>query len=264
MREGFENGDIAGGSGDKAVKRSFENIRSGDIPAKENAQIPGRLWGADVGPRRIGPVRSEIKVFGRDDVGFVCVDPQARGLAEGVDKTQRWPKGGKTHSLQGDIISASRRLNVGEGRETMEENVVANYEKKGRKGAALLDAPPDIDPEGRGAGEGRLDLTAVEDAVDNGAEPGWQPAPANSFMNEVVIDRVKGFGGVHKKDEKVPHIHLFAFSNGVEALVKPANVVFEGATRDKTLLSGVEGGKKSGGDSLDNDIHEDAVVGVGD
>ena len=146
----------------------------------------------------------------------------------------------------------------------MEENVVANYEKKGRKGAALLDAPPDIDPEGRGAGEGRLDLTAVEDAVDNGAEPGWQPAPANSFMNEDVIDRVKGFGGVHKKDEKVPLIHLFAFSNGVEALVKPANVVFEGATRDKTLLSGVEGGKKSGGDSLDNDIHEDAVVGVGD
>jgi hypothetical protein len=85
VREGFENGDIAGGSGDKAVKRSFENIRSGDIPAKKNAQIPGRLWGADVGPRRIGPVRLEIKFLGRDDVGFVSVDTQARGKAEGVD-----------------------------------------------------------------------------------------------------------------------------------------------------------------------------------
>ena len=74
VREGFENGDIAGGSGDKAVKRSFENIRSGDIPAKKNAQIPGRLWGADVWPGRFGPVGLEVKGLGRNDVGFVCVD----------------------------------------------------------------------------------------------------------------------------------------------------------------------------------------------
>jgi hypothetical protein len=43
----------------------------------------------------------------------------------------------------------------------------------------------------------------MEQAFDQPEEPFRHPDPPNGFKDEGVVDRVKGFGSVHEKNEKI-------------------------------------------------------------
>ena len=59
------------------------------------------------------------------------------------------------------------------------------------------------DPVFLGPAESGPNPDTMEQAFDQPEEPFRHPDPPNGFKDEGVVDRVKGFGSVHEKNEKI-------------------------------------------------------------
>jgi hypothetical protein len=85
----------------------------------------------------------------------------------------------------------------------MKKRVIGYDEQKGGERAALLDASLDTDPIDKvGAKKGR-DFNIRKSTRDEVADPAGEAHPRYNVFDPIMIDRVKGLGGVQKKEKPV-------------------------------------------------------------
>ena len=107
-----------------------------------------------------------------EDDGLVLVDPQTGGATKLVHQLHDPPEEGEVLGGDGEVIRAGMCRDPLDLVDACEEDVVADDEEEGGKGAALLDPPSDVDPDGGGALEVGAHLDVVEEASDQADKPG--------------------------------------------------------------------------------------------
>ena len=215
-----------------------EDIISGDVPTNHNTEVLIPIRSPDTLP---GGVREETRInltTGGKDSSFILVNPKARGDPKVIDQIHDGPNVLKFVSGHSQIVGTGVRGGGGKVVDALKENVVTNDEQERREGTTLFDPPVDGNPPVFNTGKGWSNPTVDQKVFDNVTEPRWETRTIHRFMNEDVIYRVKGFGGVH---EQQPTVLTPFFGSPIKTFIKSSYMIFETPTLKKTFLGVMEG-----------------------
>jgi hypothetical protein len=202
--------------GDRTINQAFQadliHLRDSNQPPKKETQVLVGVSLLDVPPgtpvkvlEQGGRAQETGNITGTstDNPGLVLVNPKTGGRPKPVDQTHRGPQAFEVVGTNSEVVSTSERLRVGKLVDLPEEHVVANDKKEGGEGTTLLHPPHDLDPTIFSPMKSRFHLDRVKKTLNQGREPGWEPCPADGFVDEGVINGVERLGGVHEQDENL-------------------------------------------------------------